>query len=90
MVLNPQWRYKSLYNYITKDVWRRHHEKLIVCDNKSLIGSSNIEGNYAGIRYGNSTFRDINIYMENIILDQFRQHFINTANQYDFDLQTGK
>lgn len=58
LILNPQWRVSS----IGKDIWRRHHEKLIVCDNKSIIGSSNIEGNYAGIRYGNSTFRDFNFY----------------------------
>lgn len=38
MVLNPQ----SLNGYLTKDVWRRHHEKLIVSDDKSIIGSSNI------------------------------------------------
>ena len=62
MILNPQFELKSIYKYFTKDVWRRHHEKLIVSDKMSLIGSSNIEGNYAGIRYGNSTFKDINFY----------------------------
>lgn len=55
-----------------------------------MIGSSNIEGNYAGIRYGNCNFRDINMYSEHIILDQFRKHFIDTANQYHFDLQKGE
>ena len=32
MILNPQFELKSIYNYFTKDVWRRHHEKLIVSD----------------------------------------------------------
>lgn len=42
MILNPQFKLKSLYQYITKDVWRRHHEKLIVSDAMALIGSANI------------------------------------------------
>lgn len=62
LVLNPQFKSESIRGYLTKDVWRRHHEKLIVTDDKSVIGSSNIEGNYAGIRYGNSMFRDLNLY----------------------------
>ena len=69
MILNPQFRLESIPKYFTKDVWRRHHEKLIVSDEKAIIGSSNIEGNYAGINYGNSNFRDINFYSENIVLD---------------------
>lgn len=69
MVLNPQWRWSSISKYFSKDVWRRHHEKLIVSDKKSIIGSSNIEGHYAGIKYGNSNFMDINLYSENIVLD---------------------
>lgn len=59
-------------------------------DDKSIIGSANIEGNYSGIRYGNSMFRDLNFYSENIILDEFRKHFIYTANQYNFDLKKGE
>lgn len=62
MVLNPQFRWSSISKYMTKDVWRRHHEKLIVSDNRAIIGSSNIEGHYAGIKYGVSTFRDLNLY----------------------------
>ena len=89
MVLNPQFRLDSIPKYFTKDVWRRHHEKLIVSDEKAIIGSSNIEGNYAGINYGNSNFRDINFYSENIVLDEYRKHFIDTANFYSFDLKTG-
>jgi hypothetical protein len=34
-----------------------------------MIGSANIEGNYAGIRYGNYAYQDMNYYTENIILD---------------------
>ena len=67
-------------------MWRRHHEKLIISDDKAMIGSSNIEENYGGLKFGNSMFRDINFYSENIILDQFRKHFVDVANWYKFDL----
>ena len=55
-----------------------------------MIGSSNMEGSYAGIRYGSSVFQDINFYSENIILDEFRKEFIMTANFYHYDLVSGK
>jgi phosphatidylserine/phosphatidylglycerophosphate/cardiolipin synthase-like enzyme len=61
-ILNPQWQLQSIKKYFTKDVWRRHHEKLIISDNKTLIGSSNIEGSYADIKYGSRSFQDINYY----------------------------
>lgn len=86
MVLNPL---HQLHKYFTKDVWRRHHEKLIVSDSNSIIGSSNLEGSYAGINYGSSVYRDLNFCSENIILDQFRKHFIDTANFYRFNLNSG-
>lgn len=89
MALNPQFRFESISKYFTKDVWRRHHEKLIVSDNKGIIGSSNMEIHYAGIRYGNSNFMDFNLYSENIILDEYRKHFIDTSNSYKFNLETG-
>lgn len=60
LLLNPQWRLESIKSYINRDVWRRHHEKLIVSDSWGLIGSANIEGSYAGIKYGNCQYQDLN------------------------------
>jgi phosphatidylserine/phosphatidylglycerophosphate/cardiolipin synthase-like enzyme len=59
-VLNPQFQLSSLRGYLNGDVWRRHHEKLVVSDSYGLIGSANIEGSYAGIRYGSYQYQDIN------------------------------
>ena len=42
LLLNPQWRAESIKGYLNGDVWRRHHEKLIVSDGWGLIGSANI------------------------------------------------
>ncbi len=89
-ILNPQWKYESIKKYMDQDVWRRHHEKLIVTDNKAMIGSANIEGSYAGIKYGTSVYQDINFYTENIILDQYRKHFTDVAMFYSFRLDQKK
>jgi hypothetical protein len=61
---------------------------LIVSDAFGLIGSANIEGSYAGIRYGNCQYQDLNYLTENIALDQYRQHFADTADQYGYSLHT--
>ena len=79
LLLNPQWRLSSYKSYLNKDVWRRHHEKLIVSDSFGLIGSANIEGSYGGIRYGTSQYQDLNYLTEHVALDQYRQHFYDTA-----------
>lgn len=55
-----------------------------------MIGSANIEGSYAGIKYGTSVFQDLNYYTENIILDQYRKHFTDTATFYSFRLDQKK
>ena len=61
---------------------------MIVSDSCGLIGSANIEGAYGGIRYGSCTFQDLNYLTENIALDQYRQHFADTADTYGFNLHT--
>lgn len=88
LLLNPQWTRESIKGYLSGDVWRRHHEKLIVSDSWGLIGSANIEGSYGGIRYGTCQFQDLNYLTENIVLDQYRKHFADTADIYGFNLHT--
>jgi hypothetical protein len=61
-----------------------------VSDGKSIIGSANIEGSYAGIKYGTSVFQDLNYYTENIILDQYHKHFTDVADFYSFRLDQKK
>ena len=57
-------------------------------DGQGLIGSANIEGSYAGIKYGACQFQDLNYLTENIVLDEYRQHFADTADTYGFALHT--
>jgi phosphatidylserine/phosphatidylglycerophosphate/cardiolipin synthase-like enzyme len=86
LLLNPQWTRDSIKGYLSRDIWRRHHEKLIVSDSWGLIGSANFENNYAGIRYGSCQFQDLNYLTEHVILDQYRQHFADTADIYGYNL----
>ena len=41
-------------------IYLRHHEKVMVIDDKSIIGSANISDNYASIKYGSNFYMDIN------------------------------
>jgi phosphatidylserine/phosphatidylglycerophosphate/cardiolipin synthase-like enzyme len=45
--LNPLMKLSSLKKIHNKEAFRRHHEKMLVSDEKSIIGSSNLESGYA-------------------------------------------
>lgn len=88
LLLNPQWRVESIRGYLNKDVWRRHHEKLVVTDSYGLIGSANIEGGYGGIRYGSYVYQDLNYLTRHVELEDYRKHFAETADHYGYSLHT--
>lgn len=72
----------KLWNFVTRENFQRHHEKLTVIDDEAIIGSSNLETNYGGIKYGEFLFIDINMYLKNICLKEIREHIANIANNY--------
>ena len=41
-------------------MFHRHHEKIMVIDDVSIIGSSNITDEYSSKKYGLNLFKDIN------------------------------
>lgn len=53
-----------------------------------MIGSANIEGSYAGIRYGSRQYQDLNYVTQHIALDDYRHHFVETADLYGYSLHT--
>ncbi len=78
----PYW-----YNFaLTRDMFRRHHEKAVVADNTAMIGSANISDCYSGPVYGSYDFFDINIIMKNLGLNQVRGLFGAIADYYDLRL----
>lgn len=91
--LNPFLRFSSLKKIANKELFRRHHEKMVVADDKTIIGSSNLESGYActsviyvATKFGSRVFRDFNCFSENICLEEFRANFARIASLYNIQL----
>lgn len=81
--LNPV---RKIWSLITKDFFRRHHEKVTIIDNTSIIGSSNIADEYGSIKYGSFDFFDLNMFAKNVGLEQSRLLFSQIADFYQLRL----
>lgn len=81
--LNPV---RRIWNIITKEFFRRHHEKITVIDDTSIIGSSNIADEYGAIKYGSFDFYDLNMFTKNVGLEQSRKFFSQIADFYGLKL----
>lgn len=81
--LNPV---RRVWNLITKEFFRRHHEKITVIDDTSIIGSSNIADEYASMKYGSFDFYDLNMFGKNVGLEQSRGLFSQIADFYGLKL----
>jgi hypothetical protein len=53
----------------------RHHEKVISIDNINYIGSANINDKYTNIKYGSSTYWDLNYKLKNQLGREVRKLF---------------
>ena len=45
--------------------FNRNHQKVMLCDDHVFCGSLNIAAPYSGTRYGDGSFRDLNILLRN-------------------------
>lgn len=43
--------------------FRRNHQKVKLIDDSQFIGSVNVADSYSGVRFGNSSFRDLNAHI---------------------------
>lgn len=66
-----------------RSLLHRHHEKLTIIDDQSIIGSSNIADEYSGSKYGENMFIDINQINQGINVHQSRNYFKKIANFYN-------
>lgn len=48
---------------LSKEMFRRHHEKCCIVDENVIIGSSNIADEYSGPVYGTDEMLDLNVFM---------------------------
>jgi len=56
--------------------FNRNHQKVMLCDDHVFCGSLNIANPYSGTRYGDSSFRDLNILMRNQDAKEVRAFFL--------------
>lgn len=79
------WNKKQrILNSLNRSYFQRDHEKIILSDNKILLGSANISKDYGGKWYGNDFFFDLNILVENCAIKDTLK-FFQTLKQ---DLRT--
>jgi cardiolipin synthase len=71
--LNPFYKLWKLF--IRRRLFHRHHEKLVVSDEKVLIGSSNLAEEYGGAKHGTSDYWDLNMFTTHTGLKQIREYF---------------
>ena len=56
---------QRILNSLNRSFFQRDHEKILLADNRVLLGSANISKLYGGKRFGQDFFMDLNILMEN-------------------------
>lgn len=49
-------RIYKIWNFFNRKIFKRDHEKIIISDNKMIVGSSNIGNDYVGSHLGNFIF----------------------------------
>lgn len=70
----------------SKGIFKRHHEKIALIDNTLILGSANFDIEYAGPKYGNGKFIDINIFIKNRSINLIQDYFSSVAETYKFNL----
>ena len=66
-------RYQKFFN--------RNHQKVMLVDSHVFCGSLNVADPYSGARYGDSTFRDLNIILRNQDAKEVRGFFLDLLLQ---------
>lgn len=78
VVNNPpsqKWRH-----YLTMRPWNfyaRNHEKVMLVDDDTFVGSLNISAPYTNMKYGSAAFRDLNVYLRKQECKKQRDFFRN-------------
>lgn len=84
----------SLRKFVSKKLFQRNHQKLILVDDHIFIGSSNIGADYGGDKYGNDMFLDLNMrvkgyciekmyhLIENVLLKKIKKREIVTTEGF--------
>ncbi|RZK13909.1 MAG: phosphatidylserine/phosphatidylglycerophosphate/cardiolipin synthase family protein [Flavobacterium sp.] len=79
--LNPVIPYFTSFNF-SRELFRRHHEKVFIADDVAIIGSANITDEYSGPVYGSDDYMDLNIILKNLCTSKVRNFFREIADHY--------
>lgn len=83
--LNRVLPYIKSFNF-SRELFRRHHEKVFIADNTAIVGSANITDEYSGALYGSFDYVDLNVVLKNLCLNQVRGFFKEIADYYKYKL----
>ena len=79
---NPFHRaYEHVQNGCYQKFFNRNHQKVMLVDNHVFCGSLNVADPYSGARYGDGSFRDLNIILRNQDAKGVRDFFLDLLIQ---------
>lgn len=67
-----------------RDIFERYHQKLILVDNKVIVGSANFAAEYAGHKLGDNSFYDLNLVITDKCVDEAVQVFRSIADRFQY------
>ena len=67
-------------------VFERYHQKIILIDDQVFIGSTNFDIEYAGNKYGNNSFYDLNVKLTKKCLNEAKDVFFEIALKFGFKI----
>jgi phosphatidylserine/phosphatidylglycerophosphate/cardiolipin synthase-like enzyme len=75
--------YEHVLNGRYQKFFNRNHQKVMLVDQHVFCGSLNVADPYSGARYGDGTFRDLNIILRNQDARSIRNFFLELLIQND-------
>jgi len=78
------WRHISNGEY--QKFFNRNHQKVMLVDSHVFCGSLNVADPYSGVRYGDSSFRDLNILVRDQEAKDVRSFFMEILSQNEEQL----
>lgn len=85
--MNPFDRLQMGLAVFSRDVFERYHQKLTLIDSTVIIGSANLDCDYAGPKHGNSKFYDLNVVLKRQCVREAQEVFQNIADRYGWELK---
>jgi len=84
--MDPLQRFKHNLDILSRDVFERYHQKLFLIDENVIVGSANLDSDYASSKYGYSKFYDLNIIIKGKCVNESLTVFGNIAERYNYPL----